>query len=109
LKPWNTLYDIATYTESGSDLNNFEGGFKGKETATFPYNLNALKEKNGGFDILKTSPYGNSILADFAIAAIKGEQLGQDNITDVLTVSFSSPDYIGHNFGVNSKEIEDTY
>src|SRR5690606_31181521 len=84
-------------------------GFKGKETATFPYDLNTLKEKNGGFDILKTSPYGNSILADFAIAAIKGEQLGQDNITDVLTVSFSSPDYIGHNFGVNSKEIEDTY
>jgi predicted AlkP superfamily pyrophosphatase or phosphodiesterase len=109
LKPWNTLYDISTYTESGSDLNTFEGGFKGKETATFPYDLNALKEKNGGFDILRTSPFGNTILADFAIAAIKGEQLGQDDITDVLTVSFSSPDYIGHNFGVNSKEIEDTY
>lgn len=109
LKDWNTLYDINTYTESGNDLNNFEGGFKGKETATFPYDLVALKDANGGFDILKVTPFGNSFVADFAIAAIKGEQLGHDNITDVLTVSFSSPDYIGHNFGVNSIEIEDTY
>jgi predicted AlkP superfamily pyrophosphatase or phosphodiesterase len=109
LKPWNTYYDITTYTESGSDLNNFEGGFKGKETATFPYDLNALKKKNGGFDIIKDTPYGNSIIADFAIAALDGEQLGQDDYTDVLTVSFSSTDYVGHNFGVNSKEIEDTY
>ncbi len=108
-KEWNTLYDISTYTESGDDLNNFEGGFYGKETATFPYDLAVLKDQNNGFDILKGTPYGNSIVADFAIAAITEEQLGQDNITDVLAVSFSSTDYIGHNFGVNSKEIEDTY
>ena len=109
LKDWNTLYDISTYTESGSDLSTFEGGFKGKETATFPYDLKKLSQQNAGFDILKVSPYGNSIVADFAIEAIKNERLGKDNITDVLTVSFSSTDYIGHNFGVNSKEIEDTY
>ncbi|MBD0824135.1 alkaline phosphatase PafA [Aestuariibaculum marinum] len=109
LKPWTTYYDIKTYTESGSDLNNFEGGFTGKETATFPYDLQDLKDKNGGFDILKGTAYGNSIVADFAIAALTGEQLGKDEHTDVLTVSFSSTDYVGHNFGVNSKEIEDTY
>ncbi len=109
LKEWNTLYDINTYTESGSDLNAFEGGFKGKETATFPYDLKALSKTNRGYDIIKATPYGNSIVADFAIAALDGEQLGQDNITDVLTVSFSSTDYVGHNFGVNSKEVEDTY
>ncbi|WP_452221503.1 alkaline phosphatase PafA [Lacinutrix salivirga] len=109
LKEWNTLCDINTYTESGSDLNTFEGGFKGKDTATFPYDLKALSEKNGGFDILKATAYGNSIVTDFAIAAIDGEQLGQDNITDVLAVSYSSTDYVGHNFGVNSKEIQDTY
>ncbi|WP_111309289.1 alkaline phosphatase PafA [Confluentibacter sediminis] len=109
LKPWNTMYDIETYTESGSDKNTYEGGFKGKETATFPYDLKALEDKNGGLDILKTTPYGNSIVADFAIAAIDGESLGQDDITDVLAVSFSSTDYVGHNFGVNSKEVEDTY
>ncbi|MFI1771808.1 alkaline phosphatase PafA [Thalassobellus citreus] len=109
LKPWNTLYDMSIYIESGSDLNNFEGTFKGKETATFPYDLKALKDQNSGFDIIKATPYGNSIVADFAIAALSGEHLGQDAITDVLTVSFSSTDYVGHKFGVNSKEIEDTY
>ncbi|ULC60183.1 alkaline phosphatase family protein [Flaviramulus sp. BrNp1-15] len=109
LKVWNTLYNISTYTESGDDLNDFEEGFKGKETATFPYDLKKLYDKNAGFDILKNTPYGNSIVADFAIAALTGEQLGKDNITDVLTVSFSSTDYIGHNFGVNSKEVQDAY
>lgn len=109
LKDWNTLYDIETYTESGDDLNNFEGKFKGKKTATFPYDLKKLSKQNSGFNILKSTPYGNSLTADFALAAIEGEALGQDNITDVLAVSFSCTDYVGHKFGVNSKEIEDTY
>lgn len=108
-KEWNTLYDISTYTESGNDLNNFEGGFKGKETATFPYDLKALKDLNKGYDILKSTPFGNSLTTDFAIEALKEEHLGSDDITDVLTVSYSCTDYVGHNFGVNSKEIEDTY
>ena len=109
MKEWNTLYDIKTYAESGDDVNDFESGFRGKETASFPYDLKALSMENGGFDILKTTPYGNSIVTDFAIAAIDGEGLGKDNITDVLTVSYSSTDYVGHNFGANSKEIQDTY
>src|SRR5690606_4316674 len=71
--------------------------------------LNALKTENRGYDILKATPFGNTLTSDFAIEALKNEQLGKDDVTDVLTVSFSSPDYIGHNFGVNSKEIEDTY
>ncbi|MBU2928799.1 alkaline phosphatase PafA [Winogradskyella psychrotolerans] len=109
LKEWDTFYDISTYTESGVDENTFEGGFKGKEKATFPYDLKALSKDNRGFDILKATPYGNSLTTDFAIAAINGEDLGKDKITDVLAVSYSATDYVGHNFGVNSKEIEDTY
>lgn len=108
-KQWNTLKPIHTYTESGSDLNNFEESFKGKKTATFPYELAELKKHNKGFSLLKTTPYGNSIVTDFVIAALEGEQLGKDEFTDVLAVSYSSPDYIGHAFGVNSKEIQDTY
>ena len=108
-KVWDTFYDINTYTESGSDNNNFEGGFKGKENATFPYDLAKLKTENNGFDILKATAYGNNLTTDFAIAAVKGENLGKDNVTDILTLSYSSTDYVGHNFGVNSKEIEDTY
>ncbi|WP_430411947.1 alkaline phosphatase PafA [Kordia sp.] len=109
LTTWNTLYDIHTYAESGSDVNTYEGTFKGKANGSFPYDLAALKDKNGGFDIIKATAYGNSLTTDFAIAAIKGEQLGKDATPDILAVSYSSTDYVGHKFGVNSKEIQDTY
>ena len=109
LKEWNTLYPIDSYLESGIDSNNYERGFKGKETATFPYDLKKLAPENSGYDILKYSPYGNSLVTDFALEALKNELLGKDEITDVLTISYSSTDYAGHNFGANSKEIEDVY
>ena len=109
LRPWVPLMNIDTYTESGPDLNTYEGGFKGQEKAVFPYDLAQLNKTNGGYDILKSTPYGNSLLADFALAAVDGEQLGQDADTDFLAISFSATDYVGHNFGVNSKEVEDTY
>ncbi len=106
---WNTLEDISTYTESMADNNIFEGLFNGKKTPTFPYNLKKLKKKNGNYDLLKAVPFGNSIVKDFAEAAIVGEELGQGSVTDFLSISFSSTDYVGHKFGPDSKEIEDTY
>lgn len=109
LSKWEPLQPIATYSESGIDKNIYEGGYKGKAEATFPYDLKKLLAENGQLDLIKNTPFGNSITTDFAIAAIEGEELGKDDITDFLTVSYSSTDYIGHNFGVNSKEIQDTY
>ena len=109
LREWNTLYEITTYKESGADENNFEKGYQGEKGVSFPYDLKKLQDENGGFDIIKASPYGNSLVADFAIEALASEALGTDKDTDFLTISFSSTDYVGHNFGVNSKEIEDTY
>lgn len=108
-KPWNTLKPIETYMESGLDANNYEGLQKGETTNTFPHDFPAIWEQNGQFDLLRRSPYGNSITADFALAALEGEDLGADTITDFLAISFSSTDYVGHFYGVNSKEIEDTY
>ncbi len=108
-KTWNPLHDIKTYVESGQDINDFEGGFKGKATASFPYDLNELKDENGNYEIIKISPFGNDLTTDFALAAIEGEDLGQDQYTDFLTLSYSSTDYLGHNFGVNSKEVQDAY
>jgi len=52
---------------------------------------------------------GTSMTFEFAKAALTGEQLGADDITDFLAVSFSSPDYIGHSFGPNSIEAEDGF
>lgn len=109
LKPWNTLADVNSYIESGADINIFEGGFSGKEDTGFPYDLKALSTLNGGYDIIKNTPFGNSLTTDFAIAALDGEQLGKDGDTDFLTISYSSTDYVGHNFGVNSKEVQDSY
>lgn len=109
LKTWNTLEDISTYVESGADENEHEFNFVGREKSTFPYDLKKLAKENSGAEIIKSTPFGNDLTMDFAKAAIKAENLGQDNITDVLTVSFSSTDYIGHKFGVNSKEAQDTY
>lgn len=108
-KTWETLHPINTYVESGSDLNDYEFGFKGKSTATFPYNLKKLKSENDNFDILKTTPFANTMLTDFAEKLIENESLGQDQHTDFLSLSYSSTDYAGHNFGVNAKEIQDMY
>ncbi|KGL59688.1 MULTISPECIES: alkaline phosphatase PafA [unclassified Polaribacter] len=107
--PWNTLYNINTYTNSIIDNNLFEGKFKGETATSFPHDIPNLKVTNGNFDILKGIPAGNSFTADFAKAAILGENLGKSEFTDFLAVSFSSTDYIGHQFGPASKEIEDTY
>jgi len=106
---WNTLYDIKTYTNSFDDNNDFEGTFKGKETPTFPYNLKKLKDENGNLGMINNTPYGNSLTLDFAKAAIENENLGKGSYTDFLAISFSSTDYIGHKFGPQSIEIEDTY
>ncbi|MDC6352670.1 alkaline phosphatase family protein [Zeaxanthinibacter sp. PT1] len=108
-KPWNTLKKITSYQESTDDDNAYEGLFNGKEKPVFPYNLPALWEANGGYDILRSTPYGNNMTTDFAIEALKGENLGQDDITDFLAISYSSTDYAGHKFGVDSKEVQDTY
>ncbi|TRO65727.1 alkaline phosphatase PafA [Christiangramia sabulilitoris] len=109
LKTWAPLKNIDGYIESGNDINEFEGGFNGMETASFPYDLKKLAPQNGQYELIKATPFGNDLTAEFAKAAIKGESLGKDDITDVLTLSFSSTDYVGHNFGVNSKEAQDTY
>mgnify|MGYP001816026868 CR=1 FL=1 len=107
--PWNTLKDINTYLESGLDNNKYEGLFPGQTTPTFPHDLPSLWNSNNKYELIKGTPYGNSITTDFAIAALDGEKLGVDAITDFLAVSFSSTDYVGHKYGVNSKEIQDTY
>ncbi|WP_339866413.1 alkaline phosphatase PafA [uncultured Algoriphagus sp.] len=106
---WNTLYPIDTYKASMVDDNPFEGTFSGKDTPTFPYDLKELRKSNGEFGIIASTPFGNSMTLDFALAALEGEKMGMGEETDFLALSFSSTDYVGHRFGPQSKEIEDTY
>jgi predicted AlkP superfamily pyrophosphatase or phosphodiesterase len=59
------------------------------------------------FQAVYDSPFGNELLADFAEAALAGERLGAREQTDVLSVSFSSNDAVGHHFGPDSAEVEE--
>lgn len=101
---WNTLYPISTYVQSTADDKSYEGAL---EDNTFPHiTANITKDK---YNSLRTTPFGNTLTVEMAKAAIEGENLGQSANTDFLAVSFSSTDYIGHTFGPNSVEAEDTY
>jgi predicted AlkP superfamily pyrophosphatase or phosphodiesterase len=106
---WDLRHKADTYLESGPDNVPYEGLFAGEKAPVFPHDLPALWEANGGFEILKGTPFGNSLTLDFALEALKQEHLGEDEVTDFLAISFSSTDYVGHKYGVNSKEIQDTY
>lgn len=105
---WNTLYPKDTYTESTSDENEYENGIKKGVKSTLPLNLPELYKKYG-YNIIRNTPFGNSLTFDMAKAAIGGEQLGADDETDLLAVSCSSTDYIGHQVGTQAVETEDTY
>ena len=91
------------------DDNKYEGCYKGESKPVFPHNLPELMKDNGGLGLIRATPFGNSITKDFAIETLKSENLGKGAVTDFLTVSFSSTDYIGHQFGPGSMELEDTY
>ncbi|MEZ4853694.1 alkaline phosphatase PafA [Flavobacterium sp.] len=104
---WNLLKSKETYNESLNDNNPYESKMF-KKQPFFPYNLKEAYENNDA-GILRVTPFGNNLVADFAKTAIDNEQLGADDITDFLTVSFSSTDYIGHALGPRSIELQDTY
>ena len=59
------------------------------------------------YKALTHSPFSNDLLETFAEEAISNENLGADGDTDVLSVSFSANDYVGHRFGTNSQEAMD--
>ncbi len=104
---WNTLYPIDTYLQSFPDNNAYEGKFAMGNAPTFPVKTSEMFGKN--FSIIRNTPYGNSITLDMAREALDHEALGKNTVTDFLAISLSSTDYIGHQFGPNSVEVEDTY
>ena len=124
-KPWETLLPIGQYTESSPDDVPWEGPFKGESKPVFPHDLPRLsgvpaqvatKLRDAGeevpktnLDLIRSTPFGNSLTADMALETVRAEQLGQRGVTDFLALSFSCTDYVGHQFGPNAIETEDTY
>ena len=105
---WETLLPIEEYTESNPDNSPYEESLAEGKPPVFPYDLQEIA-KNVGYSLIKTTPFGNDLLLDFAKEAVLNEELGKDADMDFLSISFSSPDYIGHDFGPKSIEVEDTY
>jgi predicted AlkP superfamily pyrophosphatase or phosphodiesterase len=98
---WEPLLPIESYTESEADDQPYENRISGERKPVFPHTI-----KLGS---LVSTPWGNTLTLDFALEALKNEELGKDDVTDFLAISFSSPDYVGHAFGPQSKEVEDIY
>lgn len=104
---WNTLYPANTYVQSGPEKRSYEVRSFGSPSRQFPYDLKAYAGVN--YSIVSATPHGNTLTTLFARDAILHENLGADSICDFLAVSYSSPDYVGHSFGPNAMELEDTY
>ncbi len=107
-KPWTPLLPLDQYTESTTDDQPFENLFPGETKSVFPHNLPKIKLETD-YDLLRRTPFGNTLTLDLALETIRQEQMGKGKFTDFLTLSFSSTDYVGHQYGPNSIESEDTY
>lgn len=109
---WSPMFDIEHYTESYADNNNYEIVL-GEQRAVFPYDFKILREKyrkrNLEYLLLGLSPFGNTVVTEFALEALKQEKLGKNGETDVLSISYSVTDKVGHLYGPNSVELADVY
>ncbi|HVI47450.1 MAG TPA: alkaline phosphatase PafA [Chitinophaga sp.] len=103
-KPWTTLYPASSYTLSTADEKAYEGRYKNASGSSFPHDLSNMA--NGS---IAASPFGNTMTLEFAKKALEAYDLGKGPVTDFLAISLSSTDYVGHQFGPNSIEAEDTY
>lgn len=108
LQSWNTFYPVTEYTESMADDNPYETKMAGKEKPVFPYDLKTVSAEEK-YSVLANTPFANDYLTELAKAAIDGAQLGKDEWTDFLSVSYSSTDMLGHNMGPQSVEVQDMY
>lgn len=105
---WNTSLSKDIYQQyATADEKAYESKPFGADAKAFPYDLSKYIGKDYGK--ISSTPYGNTLTAEMAKAAVLAEKLGKGAATDFLAVSFSSPDYVGHSFGPNSCEIVDNY
>ena len=108
---WERLLPESEYTKRvGADNPSWENvPSTWNDTNSFPHTITGGSKTpdRNFYTALDYSPFTNDILVSFAQQAIVNEQLGQDDDTDVLTVSFSANDYVGHRFGPYSQEVMD--
>ena len=105
-RSWERLLtDTASYLRfAGEDA--IDGEFDRKDVV-FPHAIRGVPPAFEFYDNLRRTPFADELLLDFAGAAMKGHDLGRDDATDILTVSFSATDVIGHSYGPDSQEQMD--
>jgi arylsulfatase A-like enzyme len=107
---WERLLPEDEYRKRvGADNPSWEKVTSSGDTNSFPHTITggATSPGRSFYTALDYSPFINDMVGSFAREAIVNEQLGQDDDTDVLTVSFSANDYVGHRFGPYSQEVMD--
>jgi len=102
---WTLLNDKSSYTFAYQDDRPAEKSYK-HLGRTFPHKLGSEKAKDF-YKALRFTPMGDELTLDFAKTLMEKEQIGHGEATDMLAVSFSATDYIGHAFGPYSLEAED--
>jgi predicted AlkP superfamily pyrophosphatase or phosphodiesterase len=107
-KDWTRLHADLDYVKYSSAANPFQGvGYKQGETFPHPTTGGADKITRDYYQAMTTSPFGNELLLALAKRAIVAEKLGQGEVPDMLCLSFSSNDLVGHCWGPDSQEVLD--
>ena len=108
-RTWTTLYPSNTYIESQPDESpRYEAEIVGGAGVTLPLDLYPLFLQDG-YEVLRKTPFGNTLTFQMARAAIEGEQLGTHTDPDMLCISCASTDHLGHLVGTHAVEMEDMY
>ena len=105
---WHKLFPDSFYTRSHAD--SFPGEGNGKNIV-FPHSFDTTSGHPNAryYDAVYGTPFGDQLALSFARAMVANTEMGKDSIPDLLLISCSSADAIGHAFGPNSQEIEDYY
>jgi hypothetical protein len=108
-KDWTRLrpdLDYARYSGPDDVAAEWTGYKQGR---TFPHPMTGGLQKPGKdyYQAVVNSPFGNDLLLGLVKKAIDGERLGQRDVPDLLCVSFSSNDIVGHSYGPDSQEVLD--
>jgi predicted AlkP superfamily pyrophosphatase or phosphodiesterase len=108
-RTWEPLLPADRYHTPLADDNTYEIPLARGLRPTLPVDLDSLRKAGAGLELISYTPWGNTLTTDLALAAIEGEGLGRDAHTDLLAVSYSSPDILAHRVGPRAIELEDLY
>lgn len=108
-KSWDRFRPEVDYVKWGGPDRTFGEGKGVRQGVTFPHPTDGGLKRPGTayYDALWNSPYGNEFLLELVKACVAAEHLGQDDAPDLLAVSFSSNDRVGHTWGPDSQEVLD--